>query len=329
MALCLFIIPSFAVSADGELYEIFQSDPGHLTITQTSAPNISIGSGSVAVTPDLDKLLEIEKDIYIRQEKSGLEDALIKLEVDESYPCVHMYVVLDSNDTALNNSINSFIKDVKYVYAEEVQVHIDTPVDPAVLERLAAIEEDICARFKKAKLNTIIGTMIDAENGSVILVVDMETEDEKLNDAVGALAKEIQLDYEGEVEVRQHEFVLVKDNDIVANIYKTVLPSVDGKQDLLGVETTGMTLYSYNKPSNTPTVLISLSILMVIALGCFLYFKNRQSSRASVTNTGHVVSTGTDLSDKAIEDSVRKSEIKPSAAFDKKMRDMIDDMSDK
>ena len=204
MALCLFIIPSVAVSADDEKFEVF--DSADITMTRTSAPNISIGGSSVAVTPTLDELLDIEKDISIRQEKAGLENAKIKIEVDESYPCVHMFVYM-SDDTALNNAINSFIKEIKYVYAEEVQVHVDGYVDPAVLERLAAIEKDICARFENAKLDTTIGTMIDAENKCVILCVDMETEDEKLNDAVGALAKEIQLDYEGEVEVRQHDFV--------------------------------------------------------------------------------------------------------------------------
>ena len=328
VALCLFIIPSVAVSADDEKFEVFDSANDTMTMTVVSDHDILVvDSPSVTVTPDLDRLLDIEKDIYIRQEKSGLENAKIKVEVDEAYPCVHMFVYT-SDDTALNDAIKAFVHDVKYVYAEEVQVHVNEVADPAVLERLLAIEKDICARFEKANLDTTIGTMIDAENELVLLYVDMETEDEKLNDAVGALAKGIQLDYEGEVEVLQHEFVVIQDTALVANLYKTVLPTV-GKQDLLGVETTGMTLYSYNKPSNTPTVLISLSILMIIALGCFLFFKNRQTSQASVTNTGHVVSTGTDLSKKAIEDSIRKSEIKPSAAFDKKMRDMIDDMSEK
>ncbi|MBR6332152.1 MAG: hypothetical protein IKR78_03355 [Dehalococcoidales bacterium] len=325
MALCILIIPAAAVSADGELYEIFESDTAPVMINVASDHDILIGnSSSVAEVPTPEKLLEIEKDILIRQEKSDLLDAPIKVEIDEANACVHIFVEMDDTNPALNEAMTSFVKEVQYIYAETVQVHKNEPIDQALLNRLQAIKQDICARFERAKLDTTIGIQIDANNGYVILTVDLETENEKTNEAVGALAKEIQLDYEGEVEVRQHNIVLVTDINIVEDIYKTVLPSIDGKKDMIGIETTGMTLYSYSKPSNMPTVLISLSVLMVIALGCFLFFKNRQTSQASVTNTGHVVSTSNDLSDKTIEDSVRKSEIKPSAAFDKKMRDMID-----
>ena len=335
MALCLFIIPSAAVSADGELYEVFESDNDTITMNIVSDHDIIVSNDtSVAEVPAPEKLLEIEKDILIRQEKSGLLEAPIKVEIDEANYCVHIFVVMDDTNPTLNDAMSSFIKDVQYVYAELVQVHKDSVVvSSETLEHLQAIEKDICDRFEKAKLDTTIGTIVDGVNGCVHLYVDMETEDESLNSAVGALAKELQLDHEGEIEVHQYGFAITDDNDIAAYLYKTILPTT-GKEasfqnDILGVETTGMTLYSYSKPSNTPTVLISLSILMVIAMGCFFYFRNRQTSQASVTNTGHVVSTSTNLSDKAIEDSVRKSELKPSAAFDKKMRDMIDDMSEK
>jgi hypothetical protein len=330
MALCILIIPAAAVSADGELYEIFESDTAPVMTNIASDHDILIGnSSSVAEVPTPEKLLEIEKDILIRQEKSDLSDAPIKVEIDEANACVHIFVEMDDTNPTLNEAMTAFVKEVQYIYGEQVQAHKNSVVASSeTLESLQAIEKDICDRFEKAKLDTTIGTIVDGVNGCVHLYVDMETEDEALNDAVGALAKELQLDHEGKIEVHQYGFAVVQDGNVIEDLYKTFLPTT-GKaaviqNDILGVETTGMTLYSYSKPSNMPTVLISLSVLMVIALGCFLFFKNRQTSQASVTNTGHVVSASTDLSDKAIEDSVRKSEIKPSAAFDKKMRDMID-----